>query len=206
MFGPQPLIHCNHTGCREVIYWGDARLSGWRRPLYTLLTRGRRRGVFRGHIVGDPLFWGDACQTHVRYVRNFVLDALNTLAVCPAMPYHEPAKPYVPFWFASTEGPTRRSFLRHFTVRAIDRLVAEGVLCIAYVHFARGFAPNGQVDPEVRQRLEYLAAHDGWFAPASEVLDHLRQDASPSERIIAPTHLRQLETRWLMSKLTKGTT
>jgi hypothetical protein len=206
MFGPQPFIHCNHTGCREGIYWGDARLSGWRRPLYTLLTRGRRRGVFRGHLTGDPLFWGDLCQTHVRYVRNFVFDALNTLAVCPEMPYHDPAKPYVPFWFASTEGPTLRSFLRHFTVRSIDRLIAEGGLCIAYVHFAMGFAPNGQVNPKFRQCLEYIASSNGWFAPASEVLDYLRQNASPSERIIPPAKLRHLETRWLISKLTKGTT
>lgn len=206
LFGCQALIHCNHVGCREGIYWGDARLSEWRRPLYNLLTRGRRRGIFRGHVPDDPLFWGDLCQTHVRYVRNFVFDALNTLAVCPEMPYHDPAKPYVHFWFASTEGPTLRSFLRHFTVRNIDRLAAEGGLCIAYVHFAAGFAPNGQVEPEFRQRLEYIASKDGWFAPASDVLDYLRQDQSPAERIISPTRLRQLELRWLASKLTKGTT
>jgi hypothetical protein len=206
LFGPRPLLHCNHTGCLEGIYWGDARLSAWRRPLYNLLTRGRRRDVFRGHIAGDLLFWGDLCQAHVRYVRNFVFDTLNTLAVCPEMPYHDPAKPYVNFWFASTEGPTRCSFLRHFTVRNIDRLIAEGGLCIAYVHFAQGFAPNGSVDPEFRQRLEYIASKDGWFAKVSEVLDYLRKDGSPAERIISPTRLRQLELRWLLSKLTKGTT
>ena len=206
LFGPQAPIHCNHTGCLEGIYWGDARLSGWRRPLYNLLTRGQRRGLFRGHIAGDPLFWGDLCQVYVRYVRNFVFDELNTLAVCPEMPYHDPAKPYVNFWFASTEGPTLRSFLRHFTVQNIDRLVAEGGLCIAYVHFAKGFAPNGRVEPEFRQRLEYIASQDGWFAPASEVLDYLRQNASRSERSIAPARLRHLELRWLVSKLAKGTT
>jgi hypothetical protein len=206
LFGSQLLVHCNHTGCREGIYWGDARLSGWRRPLYNLLTRGRRRGVFRGHLAGDPLFWGDLCQERVRYVRNFVFDALNTLAVCPEMPYHDPAKPYVNFWFAATEGPTLRSFLHRFTVRHIDRLVAEGGLCIAYVHLAKGFAPLGRVDPEFRQRLEYLAAHGGWFAPVSAVLDYLRQNAGRAERRIAPARLRQLELHWLGSKLTKGTT
>jgi hypothetical protein len=206
LFGPQPLIHCNHTGCLEGIYWGDARLTGWRRPLYNLLTRRRRLGLFRGHIAGDPLFWGDICQAQVRYVRNFVFDALNTFAMCPEMPYHDPAKPYVNFWFASTEGPTLRSFLRHFKVRNIDQLVAEGGLCIAYVHFANGFAPNGRVDAEFRKRLEYIASKDGWFAPVSEVLDFLRNDASPAKRIISATRLRQLELYWLLSKLTKGTT
>jgi hypothetical protein len=206
LFSNEPLVHCNHTGCQEGIYWGDARVSGWRRPLYNLLTRGRRRGAFLGHIDGDPLFWGDLCQERVRYVRNFVFDELNTLAICPEMPYHDPAKPYVNFWFASTEAARLSSFLQNFTVRNIDRLVAEGGLCIAYVHFAYKYAPHGQVDPEFRQRLEYIASKDGWFAPVSEVLDYLRDSESRTERIIPPGRLRHLETRWLVSKLAKGTT
>jgi hypothetical protein len=206
LFGNESLIHCNHSGCLEGIYWGDVRVSGWRRILYNLLTRGQRRAAFRGHIEGDPLFWGDLCQERVRYVRNFVFDELNTLAACPEMPYHDAAKPYVNFWFASTEAPRLSSFLQHFTVRNIDRLVTEGGLCIAYSHFAFEFAPNGQVDPEFRKRLEYIASKDGWFAPVSEVLDYLRNSESCSERIISSTRLWQLETRWLVNKLTKGTT
>jgi len=206
LFSKEPLVHCNHTGCQEGIYWGDARVSGWRRTLYNLLTRGRRRGAFRGHIEGDPLFWGDLCQERVRYVRNFVFDELNTLAVCPEMPYHDPAKPYVNFWFASTEAPRLSSFLQNFTVRNIDRFVAEGGLCIAYVHFAFEFAPHGRIDPEFRHRLEHIASKDGWFAPVSEVLDYVRNSGSRSDRIISPARLRQLETRWIVSKLAKGTT
>jgi hypothetical protein len=34
----------------------------------------------------------------------------------------------------------------------------------------------------------------------------LRKGKSPAQRIISPTRLRQLELRWLTSKLTKGTT
>jgi hypothetical protein len=206
LFGMQPAVHTNHTGCLDGIYWGDARVSGWRQPLYNLLTRGRFREVFRGHIEGDPLFWGDLCRERVRYVRNFVFDELNTLAVCPEMPYHDLTKPYVNFWFASTEGPRLHSFLQHFTTGNIDRLVAQGGLCIAYVHFACGFAPQGRVDPEFRKRLEYIASKDGWFAPVSEVLDYLRHGANRSERVISPGRLRQLEMHWLMGKLTKGTT
>jgi len=206
LFGSQMLIHCNHVGCAEDIYWGDARLSGWRRALYNLLTRGRNRNVFRGHVEGDPLFWGDLCQERVRYVRNFVFDELNTLSVCPEMPYHDPTRPFVNFWFASTEGGSLSRFVKNFTLANIDRLIEEGGMCIAYVHFAGRFAPGGKVDSEFRQRMEYIAAQNGWFATVSNVLDYLRAGASRESRAIGAAALRRLEMRWLASKLRKGTT
>jgi hypothetical protein len=206
LFGDQKIVHSNHTGCLEDIYWGDARLSGWRRALYNVLTRGRRHELFRGHIEGDPLFWGDLCQERVRYVRNFLFDDLNTLAMCPEMPYHDPAKPYVNFWFASTIGASLTSFLKNFTRTKVDRLVDEGGLCIAYVHFAAGFVRDGQVKPEFRKRMEYIASKDGWFAPVSEVLDFLRSGGNRADRVISPTKRSRLETRWLVSRAFKGTT
>lgn len=82
-FGNGQFLCCNHTGCRDGIYWGDARLSGWRRTVYNLATRGKRAGISRGHIESDPLFWGDVCRADVRYVRNFVFDDLDTPGVVP---------------------------------------------------------------------------------------------------------------------------
>lgn len=208
LFGARKIVLSNHKRCLENIYWGDMRVSGWRRALYRIATRltGRDRRVFRGHIEGDPLFWGDLCQERVDYVRNFVFDNLNTLEVCPEMPYHDSTKPFVNFWYASAEGATLASFLKNFTVSNVNRLVEAGGLCIAYVHFAANFVHNGRVNPEFRKRLEYIASKDGWFAPVSEVLDYLRNGASCTSHVISPTRLRQLETRWLMSKILKGTT
>jgi hypothetical protein len=195
------IVHCNHADCRENIYWGDARLSGWRRALYNVVTKGRRRNSFRGHLQGDPLFWGDLCRERVRYVRNFVFNELNTLAVCPEMPYHDPARPYVNYWFASADAGDLGRFLANFTKENIDRLVGEGGLCIAYVHFAARFTEGGEVDPRFRERMEYIASQNGWFAPVSEVLDHLRREQDRAARTISSKGLRRLETKWLASRL-----
>jgi len=205
-FGTEEILFCNHTHCLENIYWGDNRLSGWRCKFYNLATRGKRRDISRGHVVGDPLFWGDFCQQRVRYVRNFVFDELNALAICPEQPYHDPSKPYVNFWFTSADGNDLKCFLRNFTRDRFKRLEAVGGLCIAYVHFAYGFMENGTINSEFRKRMEFLASLDGWFAPASQVLDHLRQGAGMRDRTISPEKLGQLERKWLFEKLFKGTT
>ena len=204
LFSGDELLFCNHTGCQEAIYWGQHRLSGWRQLLYNLATQGKNRDISRGHVDGDPLFWGKLCQERVRYVRNFVFDELDGLAVCPEQPYHDPAKPYVNFWFTSADGSFIKSFLANFTLPKIKRLQEAGGLCIAYVHFARGFVKNGNVHPEFRKRMEYLASLNGWFVPASKVLDHLRQGGGTRERTLPSKRLRELERKWLLKKLLQG--
>ena len=205
LFGRQMIVHCNHLGCRESIYWGDARLSGWRRTTYRLLTRGRNSRSSRGHVQDDPHFWGDLCRERVGYVRNFVFDEPDTLAQCPAMPYHDAARPFVNYWFASANGSSLRRFLENFTYERLDALVERGSLSVAYVHFAAGFAEGGRVNEEFRRRLEHLARAGGWFAPVSEVLDYLRAGQGTAERAISTEELRRLETRWLASKVRGGT-
>lgn len=205
LFGAENLLFCNHTGCLENIYWGDARLSGWRRWIYSAVTRGQRRNISRGHIEGDPLFWGDLCQNRVRYVRNLVFDNLNVLELCPELPYHDPQKPYVNYWFPSTDGGNLNRFLANFTLSRLRRLQESGGLCIAYVHFGAGFSRAGNVNAEFRSRIEYLTSLDGWFAPASTILEFLRNGATTEERTIDPWHLARLELKWLLGKLLKGT-
>src|SRR5262249_9343799 len=112
IFGHDPETHANHTGCEESIYWGSSRLTGLNRTAYKLLTRYRNQGTFQGDTDGSPLFWGDVCRDRVRYVRNFVFGDINTLKECPEMPYRDAARPYVPAWFASSEGPACDSFCR----------------------------------------------------------------------------------------------
>jgi len=201
LYGARNIIHCNHRLCEENIYWGEARVTGARRKFYNWCTRQRRVNHFRGHLEGDPLFWGDLCRERITYVRNFVFDEINTLKACPEMPYHDPGKPFVNFWFASAEGGSLKRFLRTYTLQNIDRLVEEGGLSVAYVHFGADFACDGKINPEFRRRMEYLASKGGWFAPASTVLDHLRANGTREQRTIVPARLRRLETRWLARKL-----
>jgi hypothetical protein len=195
------LIHCNHRACADNLYWGDQRLSGVRRRLYNHLTRGRRRGCFRGHLEDDAHFWGDLCQDRVSYVRNFVFDEINTLAACPEMPYFDPAKPFVNSWFASSEGGSLNRFLRTYSYENIERLVGEGGLSIACVHFGSNFVREGQVHPEFRRRLEYIARRNGWFAPASTILDFLAGGRPPKQRAVSARRLGQLEATWLTGKI-----
>src|SRR5512140_2433869 len=106
LFGHYPYSMANHSGCDENIYWGSARVSGAQRLIYDLLSLKMNGGetASQGHIETSPLFWVDLCREKVKYVSYFVLGDINTLKASPAMPYHDPAPPYVNYWFASSEG------------------------------------------------------------------------------------------------------
>ena len=202
LFGGPPSAMANHSGCRENIYWGSNRLSGINRPGYNLATRFRYNSRFTGHIEGDPLFWGDLCRDRIRYVRNFVFSDINTLAACPYMPYHDPDRPYVNNWFASSEGPEINSFLNTLSESNQDRLEAEGGACIMYTHFACGFVKDGKLNERFVSLMKRLRAKNGWFVPVSTLLDSLRErngghQITPSERSI-------LERRWLKHKFRVG--
>lgn len=204
LFGVKHILHCNHVGCEEGIYWGEARLSGWRKAIYRVLARDQV-GRYRGHIQGDPLFWGDLCSKHISYVRNFVYRDIDTLSICPEMPYHDPAKPFVRYWFAGADAGNLERFLRNFTVPKIDTLVRNRGACIAYVHFAAGFVKNGAVDARFRDRLEYISGKQGWFAPASEILNYLGGELGrPDARAISPKRLQSLEVKWLAERVLDG--
>jgi hypothetical protein len=117
--------------------------------VYHLLTGRRTKGRFRGHVEGDPLFWGDVCRDRVTYVRNFVFAQADTLEACPFMPYHDPARPYVNYWFASSEGAHVESFIRTLSEKNQDRLERQGGACIMYTHFADGFTEQGRLNRRV---------------------------------------------------------
>jgi hypothetical protein len=65
---------------------------------------------FSGRVRSDPLFWGDICLKHVNYVRNFVLNDINILNQCHYMPCHDPDRPYVKWWFSSSDGCSLKAF------------------------------------------------------------------------------------------------
>jgi hypothetical protein len=202
LFGQPPSSMANHSDCRENIYWGAARLSGAPRFLYNLATRYRQANRYRGQVEGDPLFWGDICKEKIRYCRNFVFDNINTLAECPFMPYHDPARPYVNYWFVSSEGNDVRSFNRCLSEKNQDRLEEEGGVCIMYTHLACGFLDQGRLQPEFRRLLERLARKKGWFVPVSTVLDHLRE--KNGGHVITAAERSRLERKWLFHKLLSG--
>ena len=193
VFGDVPTVLAQHGDCNENIYWGDARVSGIRRLIY----RGCRSHASyhpAGHVQESPFFWGDLCQSKIKYIRNFVYLDINTLKVCPEMPYHDPQRPYVRYWFASSDGCDPEGFVRLLCPANQDQLEEEGGACIVYTHLYN-FSRNGAVLPEVKQILRRLATRNGWFVPVGTLLDFLR--ASRPDVILTNAQRRRLEWHWL---------
>jgi len=203
MFGDSPRALANHTGCREGIYWGNYRLTGVRERLYNILLANKNEGTFQGHLESSPLFWGDVCRQKITYVRNFVFGDVNTLRVCPYMPYHDRNRPFVNYWFAGAEGGEVRTFTATLSEANQDRLAAEGGACIMYTHLGVGFCDRGRLHPHFRSLLERLSRLNGWFVPVSTLLDYVLEVRGPHE--ISDRERRRLETRWLWEKVWRGT-
>ncbi|MEN6450728.1 MAG: hypothetical protein ABFC96_09570 [Thermoguttaceae bacterium] len=203
VFGAYPATGANHASNDECIYWGSARVTGWRRAVYNVLTRYRNDSRFRGHMDNDPHYWGDLCRAKIKYYRNFVFRDINSLGLCPCMPYHDPLKPDVNYWFTSADGDRADRFNRCLNESAQDRLEASGGACIMYTHFANGFDDKGQIHPRFKALMERLAKKNGWFVPVATLLDFLL--TRTNHREIPLPALRRLERRWLLEKLFVGT-
>jgi len=201
LFGSNPDSMANHAGCSESIYWGSSRLSGGHRILYSLLQLMRKGGnsKFQGHIETSPLFWGDLCREKIKYVRNFVLGDINTLKACPVMPYHDPARPYVNYWFASSEGDSMESFNARISELNQDRLASESGACIMYTHLAKGFLENGRINKRFRVLINRMSRLNGWFVPVRTLLDFILQVRG--DHVITQAERNDLERRWLWHKI-----
>ena len=194
----------NHTGNYESIYWGNYRMTGFNEFLYNQLTRNRQKDSFRGHIKGDNYFWGDVCKEKIKYVRNFAFSDINTLKACPIMPYHDLNRPYVNYWFVSSEGSNVDTFNQCITEQNQDNLEKEGGACIMYTHFAAGFYKNGRINSRFKYLMSRLSKKNGWFVTVSTLLDYLLKirghyDITAKER-------KALERKWLWHKIRVGRT
>jgi peptidoglycan/xylan/chitin deacetylase (PgdA/CDA1 family) len=201
-FGRYPRLACNHGQNRENLYWGSRRFRS--APLRALVRAlGRADGdAYEGECEGSPFFWGDVCRDVIEYVRNFTFERLNLLAVDPAMPYHVASAPYVRYWFSTADAPDVDAFNRLLTPARIDRLEAEGGVCIVSTHFGKGFVRDGRVNPVTESLLKYLADKRGWFVPVSDVLDRLRLAAGRG-RTLTPREVWRLELRFLTERFTR---
>jgi len=204
MFNQNPNVMANHSANQENIYWGSHRLSGSRRVIYNILTRYKKNRFYKGHDDSSPYFWGDLCKEYVTYVRNFVFSDINTLKCCPYMPYQDPEKPYVNYWFASSEGHNVNVFNKCLSNKNQDQLEEEGGACIMYTHFADGFCKNGKLSEQFKIQMERLSKKNGWFVPLSTLLEFLKKENKT--QIISNSQRRALEWKWLFDKLILGST
>jgi hypothetical protein len=200
-FGHYPSSMANHSGCEESIYWGSARVSGVQRLVYNLLNL-RLNGnnhLSQGHIEDSSLFWGDLCREKIKYVRNFVFGDINTLKVCPVMPYHDPARPFTNYWFAASEGANIKSFTSLTNEKHQERLAREGGASIMYTHFAKGFIDRGRINGRFKMLMERLSKMNGWFVPVSTLLDFMLQ--ARGHQVITDAERCRLERRWIWHKI-----
>ena len=204
LFGHDPHSMANHTGCDEGMYWGNARLSGFQKVIYNALHLSWQN-VHQGHVETSPLFWGDLCRQRIKYVRNFSFGDINTFKVCPFMPYHDPDRPYVNYWFAVSEGARIAAFNSMLSEDNQDRLASEGGACIMYTHLACGFVENGKLNQRFKSLMERMSKMNGWFVPAHTLLDHIL--STRGQHSISSGERNRLERQWLMHKIvnTRGT-
>ncbi|HEX8694370.1 MAG TPA: hypothetical protein VF746_18255 [Longimicrobium sp.] len=194
LFGAYPRIHANHSFNRENLYWGTSRVD---QPLLKAVIQRALptpAGYFEGHVEGSRFWWGDLCARHVEYVRNLTFDEVNLARVNPSMPYHDPARPLVRWWFSCSDAEDRDAFAELLRPDRQEKLEREGGFCIVATHLGKGFAKGGEVDRLVRRRLESLAARDGWFVPVGELLDWLR--ARRAEGELPRDEWDRMQWRW----------
>lgn len=201
LMGEYPRVHANHHDNRENLYWGHERLDlPVLRWLVAVLRRSSRSS---GHIPDSPYFWGDICSRRLQYVRNFVFPEINLMRINPGMPYRDPRRPCVPYWFSSSEGGSVRTFNRLLSPENQDRLEREGGVCIVYTHFASGFVEDGKVQRETESLLRRLSQKGGWFVPVSTLLDHLL--GLRKEEVLSRRERAAMELRWFAGKMLRGT-
>lgn len=205
ILGADPAIYINHAGQTESMYWGRDRLDGIPGLIYRLANALKRKErSYLGHVQGSPYFWGDVCRERITYMRNYIFDEINTLARDASMPYHDPARPYVPYWFSCSNGYKPVRFIELLSEKNQDVLAAQGGACIVYTHFGFRFSKNGKLDPEFTRLMERLARLPGWFVPASTLLDFLKTRPGWN-KTVSPANLRSMQWHWLWCKFKKGT-
>lgn len=173
--GHFPRIHANHSFNRENLYWGGDRFDNpFLRLLFGPLSKiGSRH--FQGHEAGSPFWWGDLAEKYIEYGRNLTFDEVNLRRINPSMPYQDPRRPLVRWWFSATDAEDVEAFNLMLRPENLDRLEREGGICIIATHFGKRFVTDGAVHPDTRSALENLSRRPGWFPPVGKLLDWMRQ-------------------------------
>lgn len=202
--GMKPNMHIDHMSNPDNIYSGYERFQTILK--YSMLALYKDKRICFGSNPESKHFWGDVAKKTIKYMRNYTFNGINTLKIDPLMPYIDKQKEqYSNYWFSSSDGHTSKEFNALITKENVDKLVKEGGLCIVYTHFARFADENGVLNKEFEEKIKYLASKDGWFAPASEILDYLLQqkDKENKSHYASKYHLNKLDAKWLFDRVIK---
>ena len=192
-FGHYPRIHTSHAENRENLYWGASRIDN-----QTLRFLSRAMGHSLSYFVGDceesPFFWGDLCARDIVYTRNLTFATLNLATINPSMPYHDPSRPFVRYWFSCSDAEDAGAFAELLDPQRQEHLESEGGFCIVATHFGKEYTRDGEVAPLVRSRLEMLSRRSGWFPTTGELLDWLL--ARRTSDTLPAHEWRRMQWRW----------
>ena len=202
IFGEYPRMQINHGDNPSSIYWCGKRFSPILARAYDFYKK--KQGMYvqsQGDLPGAPSFWGDTCKERMQYLRNRVFGELNLLKCDPYTPYREHSKDaYSNYWFSSSDAMTADLFVRLLSRKNIDKLEKEGGCAIVYTHFGYGFTDaKGNLREDVREAIVYLSSKDGWFAPASEILDCMLEQKK--QEYLTNFQGLMLDTRWLAERM-----
>jgi hypothetical protein len=178
LIGHEVTLHVNHQRNLDNLYWGLHQLPVWRRKGLLKVNE----PASEGHLETSKYFWGDIAKKKIKYTRANVYNEINTLKCDPYMPYHNPRHPYVNAWFSCANGDEFVAFSNLMTPSNLKRLQSERGLSIVYTHFGsrnnmndpnRWLNEHGEPKPQVEEIFYMLSKMNGWYAPASELLDFL---------------------------------
>lgn len=177
ILGEYPRTNVFHERNLDNLYCGCDKLDI---PIFRWLEHLTDGSAYLGHVPGSRYFWGDIAQSRIKYMRLpfHSIRQVNTLRWNPSMPFHDPRRPFINYWFASSDGSDYQRYCRLLSRRNIDRLEQEGGVCVVYTHFAKGFVrkSNGQnvLDRDFVHVVNDLALRtNAWFPTTSELMDRL---------------------------------
>ena len=118
------------------------------------------------------------------------------------MPFKERRKKYSNYWFSSSDGHTVEEFSDLISKSNIDKLKRQNGLCIVYTHFASGFVDtNGELNKRFKGNIDYLSKQNGWFVPASEILEYLM--SQKKKHYTTQLYINMLDLKWSVDRLIK---
>ena len=198
MFGNYPKMHINHSNNKENIYWGASRFSPVVKTIYKL----KRNIPSLGTDPESAYFWGDFAKEHIKYIRNRTFNGINTLSEDPRLVYKESGKEkYSNYWFSSSDGMRLGSFVKLLSCKNVGKLVSEKGCCIVYTHFGYDFVDeNGVLSEEFKKAIDYISSKNGWFVPASTLLDYVLKD---HEYKASSIYECKMDMKWLFERIFK---
>jgi len=196
LLGYYPKMHINHSNNIDNIFWGWKRFS---KPFQLIYKLKKQKDSF-GDDINSEYYWGDICKSRIKYIRNRVFSNINTYKADYRMPMGEQGKEKSSnYWFSSSDGMNKDVFVKLLSKKNVDKLVREQGCCIVYTHFAYDFVnTDGKLDLEFKRCIDYLKKQDGWFVPASNLLDYLEQEKA--EHRTSSLYEFFLDIKWLIQR------